>query len=319
MAESPKAIVTAAGANLAIAVAKFAGAALTGSSAMLSEGAHSLVDTTNQGLLLLGLHRAKKKPTERHPFGFGREVYFYSFVVAVLIFLAGGLYSLWEGYEKVVHPHAESEVTILGLHIAGVWVNLVILVLAVGAEGYSLVVAVKQLPKSSASPFSAIRRSKDPSLFVVIAEDTAAVAGLVLAAIGVLLAHILDMPVLDGVSSLGIGIVLIGMAGFLMFETHGLLIGESADPDIVEAIREAVRDEPAIAHVNEILTQHLGPRDVLVNASLDVDDSISGGEVEAVVDRLAATIKKKQPAIRRVFIEIQSRERSEAMAKARLS
>ena len=306
MAESPKAIIIAASANLAIAVAKFVGAGLTGSSAMFSEGAHSIVDTLNQGLLLLGLKRAEKPADARHPFGYGRELYFYSFVVALLIFLAGGLYSLYEGVEKIRNPEAIGAVSVLGLHLSGVWINLAILVFAIATEGTSLAVAFGQMPKGSGSPFSAIRRSKDPSLFVVVAEDTAAVAGLVLAVAGVGLSTWLDMPVLDGTASVGIGLLLIGMAFFLIVETHGLLIGEAASPEVREAIETAVRAEPSVRHVNEILTMHLGPRDILVNLSLDIDDIVSGADVEALVSRLDAGLKKREPRIRRVFVEMQA-------------
>ncbi len=309
MAESTGAIVTAAGANLAIAAAKFLGAWLTGSAAMLSEGVHSVVDTLNQGLLLLGLERAEKAADAAHPFGYGRELYFYSFVVALLIFLAGGAYSLYEGLDKIRHPQADGTVSLFGLHLPGVAVNLAILLFSIAVEGYSLFVAISHLPEGFGSPLSAIHRSKDPSLFVVVAEDTAAVAGLVLALLGVALSALLDMPALDGAASIGIGLLLIGMAGFLMVETHGLLIGEAADPDLVAAIRAMSRDEPAVTHVNEVLTQHFGPRDILVNLSLDIDDSLTGAEVEALVGRLDGGLKRHDPAVRRVFVEIQARAR----------
>ena len=306
MAESTKAIVSAAGANLAIAVAKFAGAGLTGSSAMVSEGVHSLVDTANQGLLLFGLHRAKKPADTRHPFGYGRELYFYSFVVALLIFLAGGLYSLFEGLDKLRHPEAVGTISLLGLHVPGVWINLAILGFAILAEGTSLWVALREMPKDAGSPLSAIRRSKDPSLFVVVAEDTAAVAGLLIAFAGVGLSTLLDKPVLDGVASIGIGAVLVGMAFFLMIETHGLLIGEAASPDVRRAIEEAVEAESSILSVNEILTQHLGPADILVNLSLDIDDVATGADIEALVARIDAGLKRREPRIRRVFVEMQA-------------
>ena len=308
--ESTGAILTAAGSNLAIAVAKFAGAWLTGSSAMLSEGVHSVVDTANQALLLLGLKRAEKPADAAHPFGHGREVYFYSFVVALLIFLAGGAYSVYEGVGKIRHPEAVGEVALLGFHVPGLAVNLAILAFSILAEGYSLYNAVSSLPEGSGSPFTAIRRSKDPSLFVVVAEDSAAVAGLVLAALGVGLSSLLGLPVLDGAASVGIGLVLLGMAGLLMVETHGLLIGEAADPDIVASIAEIARGEAAVRHVNEVLTQHFGPRDILVNLSLDIADEASGGEVERLATRLERRLKHRHPAVRRVFVEIQSLEDS---------
>ena len=314
MAESTSSIITAASANLAIAIAKFTGAALTGSASMLAEGVHSVVDTANQGLLLFGLHRAKRPADVRHPFGYGRELYFYSFVVALLIFLAGGLYSVHEGIAKLQHPEATGDVSILGKHLPALAVNLGILGFAICAEGYSLFVAYRSLPKGGGSPISAVRRSKDPSLFVTIVEDTAAVAGLLIAALGVGLSELLGLPMLDGAASIAIGVVLVGMAFFLMVETHGLLLGEAADPRLVAAIESIVRAEPKVHAVNEILTQHLGPSDILVNISLDIDDSISGGEVEAVVGRLEAGLRAEHSAVGRVFIEIQSTDSSRRAA-----
>ncbi|GJE44250.1 cation diffusion facilitator family transporter [Methylobacterium soli] len=310
--ESNSAIFTAAGANLAIAAAKFVGAFLTGSSAMLAEGTHSLVDTANQILLLVGLKRAKKPADARHPFGYGRELYFYAFIVALFIFLGGGAFAIYEGIHKIQHPEPVSDAVILGHHLSGFWVNLAILGFAVAAEGYSCFVALRSFwaEKGSRPPITAIRRSKDPALFTVLIEDVAALIGLVIAIAGVVLAEILDMPVLDGWSSIGIGLVLVGMALFLMIETHGLLIGEAADPEIVAAIRELVRGEPGVDHVNEVLTQHLGPDDILVNLSLDMADDLSAGEVERSVARLEQALRARSPKVRRVFIEIQAQERA---------
>jgi cation diffusion facilitator family transporter len=306
--ESNSAIYTAAGANLAIAAAKFVGAFLTGSSAMLAEGTHSLVDTANQILLLVGLKRAKKPADARHPFGYGREVYFYAFIVALFIFLGGGAFAIYEGIHKIQHPEPVSDAVILGYHLSGFWVNVAILGFAVVAEGFSCYVALRSFwaEKGSRPPITAIRRSKDPALFTVLVEDVAALIGLVIALAGVVLAETLDLPVLDGWSSIGIGLVLVGMAIFLMIETHGLLIGEAADPEVVAAIREVVRGEAGVHHVNEVLTQHLGPDDILVNVSLDMADDLSAGEVEQIVARLDRALKARNTKVRRVFIEIQA-------------
>ena len=312
--ESTGAILTAAGSNLAIAAAKFAGFALTGSSAMLSEGVHSLVDTANQGLLLIGIKRAARPADASHPFGYGREIYFFSFVVAVLIFLVGGVYSLFEGIEKIRFPEAMGEADLFGLHLPGVAVNLAILLFSIAAESYSLFVALSSMPKGGGSPLSTIRRSKDPSLFVVVAEDTAAVAGLVLAFAGVALSAWLDLPALDGAASVGIGLVLVGMAAFLIVETHGLLIGEAADAAVVSAIRDLAEGEPAVRHINEVLTQHFGPSDILVNLSLDIDDALLGREVERLATRLDRGLKDEVAGVGRVFIEFQSREASGSAA-----
>ena len=307
--ESTSAIYTAAGANLAIAAAKFIGAFLTGSSAMLAEGVHSVVDTANQILLLIGMKRAKRPATEKHPFGYGREIYFYAFIVALFIFLGGGAFAIYEGIHKLRYPEPITDATFLGVHLSGFWVNVAILGFAVMAEGYSCYVALKAFwaEKGSRPPITAIRRSKDPALFTVLAEDVAALMGLVVALAGVVLAHVLDMPSLDGWSSIGIGLILVGMAVFLMVETHGLLIGEAADPELVAAIRAVVQGERGVHHVNAVLTQHLGPSDVLVNVSLDMDDSLSAGEIEAMVARIEARLKARSPDVTRVFIEVQAR------------
>ncbi|GJD47326.1 Magnetosome protein MamB [Methylobacterium crusticola] len=307
--ESNGAIYTAAGANLAIAVAKFAGSALTGSSAMLAEGVHSVVDTANQLLLLVGLKKARKPADARHPFGYGREVYFYAFLVALLIFLGGGAFAIYEGWHKIGHPERAVDAVILGRTIPGFWINLAILGFSVAAEGYSCAVALRAFwgEKGPLPPITAIRRSKDPALFTVLVEDVAALLGLVVAVAGVVLAEVLDRPSLDGWASIVIGLILIGMAAFLMIETHGLLIGEAAEPDLVAAIRDIVRTEPAVRHVNEVLTQHLGPKDVLVNISLDLDDAMRAGEIEKLVDRLDARMREASPKVTRVFVEIQSR------------
>lgn len=313
--ESSSAIYTAAGANLAIAAAKFVGAFLTGSSAMLAEGVHSLVDTANQILLLIGLKRAKRPADARHPFGYGREVYFYAFIVALFIFLGGGAFAIYEGIHKIHYPKDQADAVIGSRTIPSVWVNLGILGFALAAESYSCLVAIRAFwkEKGGRPPITAIRRSKDPALFTVLVEDVAALLGLVVAFAGVVLAHVLDMPVLDGWSSIGIGLILIGMAIFLMIETHGLLIGEAADPELVSDIHAAMGAERGVGHVNAVLTQHLGPSDILVNVSLDMDDDMRAGEIEALVTRLETTLKRRHPTVTRVFIEVQSRQQAVAM------
>ncbi|MCJ2127004.1 cation diffusion facilitator family transporter [Methylobacterium sp. J-077] len=305
--ESTGAIYAAAGANLAIAAAKFVGGALTGSTAMLAEGVHSVVDTANQVLLLVGMKRAEKPADTRHPFGYGREIYFYAFVVALMIFLGGGVFAIYEGVERVRHPSPDADAHLFGYTLPGIWVNVAILGFAIAAEGTSWFVAMRQFwaEKGQHSAVRAIRRSKDPTLFTILAEDTAALIGLLIALAGVVLAHWLEMPGLDGWASVGIGLVLVGMAVFLMIETHGLLIGEAADPAVVAAISDLVRAEPGVLHLNEVLTQHLGPSDILVNVSIDMADDLSAGEVESLVTRLDRALKQRNPEVTRVFIEIQ--------------
>ena len=307
--ESSGAIYAAAGANLAIAAAKFAGGLLTGSTAMIAEGVHSVVDTLNQILLLFGLKRAEKPADARHPFGYGREIYFYAFVVALMIFLGGGLFAVYEGVHRIRHPEPDGDAELFGYRLPGIWVNVAILGFAIAAEGFSWFVAMRQLwaEKGGHSALSAIRRSKDPTLYTILIEDTAALIGLLIALAGVVAAHLLEMPSLDGWASVGIGLVLVGMAVFLMAETHGLLIGEAADPAVVAAIEDLVRAEPGVQHLNEVLTQHLGPSDILVNVSLDMADDLSAGAVEDLVTRLDRTLKARQPDVKRVFVEIQGK------------
>lgn len=275
---------------------------------MLAEGVHSLVDTVNQILLLVGLRRARRPADARHPFGYGREVYFYAFIVALMIFLGGGLFAIYEGVEKMLDPEPTADGTLFGVAISGFWTNVAILVFAVLAEGYSCLVALRAfLARKGDRPFlSAIRRSKDPALFTVLAEDIAALIGLVIALLGVVLAEILHRPELDGVASIGIGAVLVAMALFLMVETHGLLIGEAADPETVAAIRAIASAEPGVEAVNEVLTQHLGPQDILVNLSLDFAAALGSDEVEAAVGRLDAALKTQVAGVRRVFIEAEA-------------
>ena len=205
--ESTGAIYAAAGANLAIAVAKFVGGALTGSTAMLAEGVHSVVDTANQVLLLVGMKRAERPADARHPFGYGREIYFYAFVVALMIFLGGGLFAIYEGIARIRHPEPDVDAEILGYRLPGIWVNVAILGFSIAAEGTSFFVAMRQFwaEKGKHSAVRAIRRSKDPTLFTVLAEDAAALIGLLIALAGVCLSHILEMPSLDGWASVGIG------------------------------------------------------------------------------------------------------------------
>lgn len=273
---------------------------------MLAEGVHSVVDTLNQGLLLVGLKRAAKAPDAKHPFGYGREIYFFSFVVALLIFLAGGVYSVYEGIEKLGQHEDAADVSVAGFQLSGFVVNLAILGFAILAEGYSFFVAYRSLPKGTGNPLSTIRRSKDPSLFVVLVEDFAALAGLALALVGVGLTHVTGQALYDAGASIAIGVLLVGVAIFLMVETHGLLIGEAADPQVEAALRDLIAREPDVQGLNEVLTQHLGPKDILVNASIDIRDEAHGHDIEALVGRLDAGLKARAKDVRRVFIEIQS-------------
>jgi cation diffusion facilitator family transporter len=296
MAGSSKtAIYAALVGNSLIAVTKFAAASVSGSSAMFSEGIHSLVDTGNQVLLLYGLKRADKPPDAEFPFGHGKEVYFWSFVVAILIFGLGAGASLYQGWSHLSDPEPMTNLTI----------NYAVLGAALLFEGGALWVAFREfnLSRGKLGILEAVRGGKDPSLFVVVFEDSAAMLGLLLALAGVALFDVTGDPVYDAWASIGIGLILAMTAAWLAYESKGLLIGESASPEIVTAIRAAVQDDDRVLAVNEVATLHMGPAHVIVTLSLDFVDGIDSSVVEAAVTELNGAIKAINPTIRRVFIE----------------
>lgn len=293
MAEGSKlAVFAAAGANLAIAATKLAAGLFTGSSAMLTEAVHSFVDTGDQGLLFLGMRRAAEEADESHPFGYGLEIYFWSFVVAVMVFSLGGAVSIYEGARKLADPTP----------IGAAWVNFVVLGAAFVFEGLSLTVGYREFRKTSgAGPLLAsIRRSKDPTLFAIILEDSAALAGLVLAFAGVAGAVWLDWAWADGAASIGIGLLLVGVALFLANETRSLLTGEAASRGVRDQIGAALRSQPGIRAVDEVLTLQLGPADILVAATVDFGGGV--GPVEAAAREAIEDIRRCDPRITRVFL-----------------
>jgi len=294
----PIAIYGALAANLAIAATKFTAALLTGSSAMLSEGIHSLVDTGNQGLLLLGLKRSRRPADEDHPFGHGKEIYFWSLIVAILLFGLGGGMSVYEGILHVTEP---VEVT------SPVW-NYGVLAFAFVFEGASFLIALGELRRRNprAGLLRAIHRSKDPSVFVVVYEDSAALAGLVVAFVGVLLSHLLDLPVLDGVASVVIGLILGAVAVLLAWESKELLLGEAVRPEVAESVRALAAADPDVANLRRPLTMHLSPYEVLLNLDVQFREGISAAEVVRAVDRLEQSIRKAHPEMRRIFIEAEN-------------
>lgn len=292
---SKKAIIAAAIGNAGIAVTKFAAAWWTGSSAMMSEGIHSLVDVGNQFLLLYGLGRAARPADGRHPFGYGKELYFWSFLVAILIFALGGGLSLYEGIHAVMTPGE--------LHDP--LVNYIVLGVAILFEAYSFSVAIREFNKGRGSKpiLRAIRDTKDPSLVTVLLEDSAAMAGLVIALAGIVLGQVLGMPVFDGIAAIVIGIVLLLTAVILAVECKGLLIGEGADPLVVAAIRSKVAADPRIESVGEILSVHFGPNDLIVLVSLDFRSGFSADDVETAIRDLTAVVKATEPSVRHFYIE----------------
>ncbi len=296
---SKKVIFAALAGNLLIAITKFIASAMTGSSAMLSEGIHSLVDTGNQFLLLYGLKRASRPADKYFPYGYGKEIYFWSFVVAILIFALGAGISLYEGYHHILHPSEMSNPI----------VNYIVLGLAIIFEGASLFVATKEFKasKGKLGYFEAISKGKDPSMFVVLFEDTAAMIGLFIALIGIFLAQITGNPIFDGIASMAIGVVLSITALWMAIETKGLLIGESATRSVVDSIHQMVDEIDEIECVNEVLTMHMGPDYVLVNVSADFKEGITSNEVEDSIAVLDRNIKHQFPNVKRVFIEAESK------------
>ncbi len=294
--------------NLLIAIAKGAAAAYTGSSAMLSEAIHSVVDTGNQGLLLMGMARAKQPPDAKHPFGYGMELYFWTFVVAILIFAVGAGISIYEGIDKLRYPHA----------VENVHINYIVLTLAGIFEGIAWTIAYKEFRRlqGSQSFVEAVLASKDPTVFTVLFEDTAAMLGLLIAGLGLAIGQALEIPELDGIASILIGVILALTAALLAVESKGLLIGEGARPGVLNAIRDAVEDHDAVLRTNELLTMHLGPQDILVNVSIDFRDGIGATEVEAAISDIERRIKDENPEVRRVFIEAQSWQGHEADRRA---
>ena len=286
--------------NLLVAATKFAAAFYTGSSAMLSEAVHSTVDSGNQILLLLGLRRAARPATPSHPFGHGLQLYFWTFVVAVLIFGVGAGVSIVEGIAKIRNPHP----------VESPMVNYVVIVLALLFEGAVWLVAVKAFreAKGTRGWLQAVRQSKDPTVFTVLFEDTAAMLGLLVALAGIWLSQTLNMPVLDGAASVAIGFILAGTAAFLAWECQSLLTGEGVSTDVRASLHMIAATEPGVVRPNEILSMHFGPQDVLVALSLDFEDRRSAAEVEAAVTRIERRIKAAHPEVTRVFVEAQSFE-----------
>jgi cation diffusion facilitator family transporter len=295
---SKSVIFAALAGNTAIAVVKFGAAAFTGSAAMLSEAIHSVVDTGNQLLLLFGLRRAAKPADARHPFGYGLQLYFYTFVVAVLIFGVGAVVSFLQGLAKVRHPEP----------VEHAWVNYLVLGFGVIFEGAVWLVALKAFNKGRGNLglLAAVRSSKDPTVFTVLFEDTAALLGLAVALVGVGASQLLNMPVLDGVASLVIAAILAATAIFLASESQSLLTGEAADHETRVGINRIARAEPGIVGLNQARTMHFGPNEVFVALSLDFEDTLPAGEVERIVTRIETKLKAAYPEIGHVFIEAQS-------------
>jgi cation diffusion facilitator family transporter len=298
---SKLAVVAAVAANLAIAIIKFIAAAITGSSAMISEGIHSLVDTGNGALLLLGMDRAKRPADEGHPFGHGKALYFWSLVVAVSIFGIGGGMSLYEGIAHIRHVAP-------GAELSDPTVNYIVLAVALVVEGFSFSVAIREFwrAKGDRSPWQFIRESKDPSLYTVVLEDSAAMVGLVFAFLGVFFGHLFSNPYLDGAASIAIGLLLMAVAWVLAAETKGLLLGEGVDAAELAELRALVESDADVARAGDILTMYMGPNDLLVNLGVSFRPGVTAEGIHESVRRIEAAITERHPECTRVYIEAES-------------
>lgn len=305
--ESTIVIIAALLGNFLVALTKFAAAAITGSSAMTSEAVHSLVDTGNELLLLYGLRRGAKPPDADHPFGHGREIYFWSFIVALAIFAVGAGASIFEGVRHIRSP----------VPIKNPAVNYAVLALALVFEGGSWWVAFKQFraAKGAIGYLEAVRKSKDPTTFTVLAEDTGAILGIFIALAGTVAARVLDRPVLDGAASIAIGVLLALIAIVLARETKGLLIGEPARSELVSAICAIARAQPGIQSSNGLFTVHIGPRQVVAALSVDFTDSLSAGEVETIVATLEDRVRKAHPEVVSLLVKPQKADQADFTQK----
>jgi cation diffusion facilitator family transporter len=287
-------------ANLGIAIAKFIAAAVSGSSSMLSEGVHSLVDSGNQLLLLYGQARAKRAPDSRHPFGYGRELYFWAFVVAILIFAIGAGISVYQGWIHIHDPEPLRDPTI----------NYIVLAVAFLLEGTSWAIAVREFDagRGELGWWQAVRRSKDPAGFIVLFEDSAALAGLIIAAVGIWLSHATGDARIDGIASIAIGLILAAVAILLAREAKELLIGEAADPALIDTIRRIVEAHPEISAINHVRTIHTAPDSIFVAVSADFEDALRMGRAEALIEVIEGELKAASPLISSIYIRPEKRE-----------
>jgi len=299
--DSRIAVVAAIIGNLIIAIIKFVAATITGSSAMISEGIHSIVDTGNGCLVLLGMNRAKQPADESHPFGYGKSLYFWTHIVAVSIFGIGGGMSLYEGVSNIrnVVPAAQ-----MGDPTAA----YIVLAISFIVEGGSFTVAVKQFlqARGDMSAWQFIKQSKDPSLYTVVLEDSAALLGLIFAFLGIFLGHLLNNAYLDGVASIAIGLLLMSVAGILASRTMGLLLGEGVNPDELADIRRRVESDPAVDRAGDILTMYMGPHDLLVNMGVSFAAGTTAEQMHEAIRRIEADLRSAYPETNRVYIEAES-------------
>lgn len=296
--ESRIAIYASIGANLVIATTKFIAAALSGSSAMLAEGVHSTVDSADGFLLLLGLHRSRRPADEMHPFGYGKELYFWTLIVAVIFFAVGGGVSSYEGIRRLMHPEPLADPT---------W-SYVVLGVAAVFDGTSFTIAYRQFAKTRGGVglWTAMRRSRDPSVFTVVLEDLADLTGIAFAFLGVFFGHRLGNPSLDGVATVGVGLVLGAVALFLIVQCKELLIGEGATRDLIARLHRVVVRDPAVRDVRRSLTMYFGPHDLLVGLGIVFDPALDAAQVAAAIDRVGGRLREEIPDVRHLCIEAES-------------
>ncbi len=293
-------VVIALLANMAIAICKFLAYLWTSSSAMLSEAIHSFVDTSNQAVLLYGIKRSKRPPDTQHPFGYSKELYFWSFIVAILLFSLGAGVALYEGFEKLLHPHP----------IKNAHISYMVLLAAMVIEGFATYKAASEFNsrRGGRGVIQALKSSKDPALFAIVLEDVAAMVGLFCALIGIFIADHFSIAEADGIASIVIGLVLAFVAIFMSREIRALIVGESASPEVQQGLHNIIKSEVGqgrpIKEINEISTMHLGPEDILVAASVDFYDGQTTEIVEAVTSRLEDQVRAEFPEVRRLFLEV---------------
>lgn len=292
---SRRAIVAAFMANLGIALSKLLAFAVSGAASMLAEAIHSLADTGNQGLLMLGGKRSRRPADEVHPFGYGTLRYFWAFVVALVLFSVGGLFAIFEGVDKLLHPHTLEDAR----------VAIGVLLVSVVLESFSLRTALREShdERRGKSILEFVRRTKIPELAVVVLEDIGALVGLSFALVGVVLAEVLDEPRWDAAGSLAIGVLLVVIAIVLAIEMASLLVGESATPEVVARIRAILGDHPEITRVIALRTQHVGPDDIMVNTKLEFDPMLTVARLSEVVNELEVEVRAAEPKARTIFIE----------------
>jgi cation diffusion facilitator family transporter len=295
------AVIAAIVGNLIIAVIKLIAASVTGSSAMISEGIHSIVDTGNGGLVMLGMKRASQPADENHPFGYGKSLYFWTHIVAISIFGIGGGMSVYEGFSHIQSVTSATE-------MGDPTVAYIVLAISFLVEGGSFMVAMKQFlqAKGEMSSWQFIQQTKDPSLYTVVLEDSAALLGLVFAFIGIFFGHLFNNAYLDGAASIAIGLLLMSVAGILSSRTMGLLLGEGVSPGELADIRRRVESDPAVERAGDILTMYMGPHDLLVNMGVCFVAGTTAGQMHEAIHRIEADLKGVYPETNRVYIEVES-------------